>query len=113
MVLANGNQMFQPKDQMRKSKSKHKMIWARHSVDPILRKVIAEIHQTAETPPKGYLTREGWAKRWKLVAAQANIYLKKAIAGKLLEKRTYRIVTHGRLLRMPHFGPPDKKRKPC
>ena len=33
--------------------SKHKMVWARKSVDPILKAVMAAIHQTAETPPKG------------------------------------------------------------
>jgi len=96
---------------MNPSKSKHKMVWARKSIDPILQQVMAEIHKTADKPAKGFLTRGEWSKRWKLVHGQANIYLRKAIASGLLEQRTYRIVTHGRLLRMPHFGPPHKVKK--
>lgn len=91
--------------------SKGKMVWGRKSIDPILKAVIAEIHKTAQKPDKGFVMTCEWCKRWKLTDAQTHTYIRKAIASGILEKRMYRVVTHGRLQMMAHYGPPAKKRK--
>jgi len=91
--------------------SKGKMVWGRKSIDPILKAVLAEIHKTAEKPDKGFVMTSEWSKRWSLTDAQTHIYIRKAIASGILEKRTYRVVTHNRLQRMAHYGPPDKPKR--
>jgi hypothetical protein len=89
--------------------SKHKLVWARKSVDPILRAVMSAIHQTAEKPPKGYLTREQWMNKWGFnCPAHTGDYINKAIEIGKLECRRYRVMTKGRLVTMAHYGPPLK-----
>jgi len=89
--------------------SKHKMVWARKSVDPILKAVMAAIHQTAETPPKGFLTRQQWMVKWGFQCqAHTGEYIRKAIEIGKLEQRKYRVLTKGRLVVMAHYGPPLK-----
>ena len=82
----------------------------RRAKDPVLAAVLAEINQSAVTPDPGFLKREDWAKRWKLAQAQANIYLRRALEAKILVRRSFRVITNGRLRVMDHFGPPDKNR---
>ena len=82
---------------------------SRKNLDPILAAVLAEIHKSAETPPKGFMKAEDWATRWKLAEVQARAYLAKAVASGLLVERIYRVITHGRLRKMSHYGPPPRK----
>jgi len=90
-----------------------RLIYARKDIDSVLKAVLADIHKTAEKPAPGYLTREQWAAKWKLKAnANAEIYLKRALAIGVLVRRDYRVVTKGRLRKMAHFGPPSKRKAP-
>jgi len=89
--------------------SKHRMVWARKKPDPILAAVMSAIHQTAEKPPKGFLTREQWKQKWGFKCqAHTGSYIRKAIEIGKLECRNYRVLTKGRLVMMAHYGPPLK-----
>ena len=91
--------------------SKDKMVWGRKNIDPILKAVLAEIHKTAQKPDKGFEMTCEWCKRWNLTDVQTHVYLRKAIASGILEKRMFRVITHGRLQMMAHYGPPDKPKR--
>ena len=91
--------------------SKGKMVWGRKNIDSILQAVLAEIHKTAQKPDKGFYMTSYWCKRWNLTDAQTLCYIRKAVESGILEKRVFRVVTHGRLQMMAHYGPPAKKRK--
>jgi hypothetical protein len=57
-------------------KSRKKMLYTRVGNDPVLLAVMAEINRSAVKPPKGYLTRDQWAAKWKLKAGHtASIYI--------------------------------------
>ena len=91
--------------------SKGKMVWGRKNIDPILKAVLAEIHKSAQSADKGFYMTSYWCKRWNLTDAQTLVYLRKAIDAGILEKRVFRVVTHGRLQMMAHYGPPDKPKR--
>ena len=57
--------------------------------DPLLVKVMAAIHQTAEKPAKGFRTIDQWAKHWGVSRTMATRYVHKAIEIGLMEKKTY------------------------
>lgn len=82
----------------------------RRANDPVLAAVLAEINQSAVKPDPGFLKRDDWAKRWKLTTSQAAIYLKRAVASKILVVRRFRVITNGRLRLLDHFGPPEQSR---
>jgi hypothetical protein len=83
-----------------------KLMYTRAKGDPILAAVMADIHRTAVKPPPGFLTREQWAKKWKLKSMeQAWQYLQRAMKIGMLVERRYRVVTKGRLMTMAHYGP--------
>jgi hypothetical protein len=95
------------------AKSKRKMLYTRVGNDPVLLAVMAEINRSAVKPPKGFLTRDQWAKKWKLKAGHtASIYIKKALAIGALVKARYRVLIGetGRLRAVDHYGPPPRKR---
>lgn len=97
------------------AKSKKKMLYTRVGNDPVLKAVMAEIHRTAVKPPKGYLTRDQWAVKWKLKAGHtASIYIKKALALGVLIKARYRILIgkSKRVRSVDHYGPPLKGKRP-
>ena len=62
-------------------------------LDPLLVKVMAAIHQTAEKPAKGFHTIEGWAKLWYCKRNAARDYILKGMKLGIIEKRIYRVVT--------------------
>jgi hypothetical protein len=89
------------------------MLYTRVGNDPILLAVMAEINRSAVKPPKGYLTRDQWAAKWKLKAGHtASIYIKKAMDIGALVKARYRILIgkSNRLRAVDHYGPPLRKR---
>ena len=95
------------------AKSKKKMLYTRVGNDPVLLAVMAEINRSAVKPPKGFLTRDQWAAKWKLKAGHmASIYIKKALAIGALVKARYRILIgkSKRLRAVDHYGPPPRKR---
>ena len=95
------------------AKSKKRMLYTRVGNDPVLLAVMAEINRSAVKPPKGYMTRDQWAAKWKLKAGHtASIYIKKALDLGVLVKARYRILIgeSGRLRTVDHYGPPLKKR---
>ena len=93
-------------------KAQGKMLYARSNVDPILKAVMAAIHQTAEKPPKGFLTRQQWMHKWGFnCQAHAGEYIRKAIEIGKLEQRKYRVLTKGRLVVMAHYGPPSSGKR--
>ena len=95
------------------AKSKKRMLYTRVGNDPVLLAVMAEINRSAVKPPKGYLTRDQWAAKWKLKAGHtASIYIKKALDLGVLVKARYRILIgkSGRIRTVDHYGPPIKKR---
>jgi hypothetical protein len=91
--------------------SKGKMVWGRKNIDPVLKAVLAEIHKTAQPADKGFYMTSYWCKRWNLTDAQTLTYIRKAIETGILEKRMFRVITHGRLQMMAHYGPPDKPKR--
>jgi hypothetical protein len=95
------------------AKSRKKMLYTRVGNDPVLLAVMAEINRSAVKPPKGYLTRDQWAAKWKLKAGHtASIYIKKAMDIGALVKARYRILIgkSNRLRAVDHYGPPIRKR---
>jgi hypothetical protein len=95
------------------AKSRKKMLYTRVGKDPVLLAVMAEINRSAVKPPKGYLTRDQWAAKWKLKAGHtASIYIKKAMDIGALVKARYRILIgkSNRLRAVDHYGPPLRKR---
>lgn len=89
--------------------NKRKMIHARALLDPILKAVLSEIHNTADVPPKGFLTRQQWMKKWGFKCqAHTGNYIEKAVKMGLLVMRRYRVATKGRLTLMDHYGPPGR-----
>jgi len=82
-------------------------------LDPLLVKVMAAIHQTAETPPKGFRTINGWAKVWNMERTAARVTLHKGVKLGLIEKRTYRIVIRKDTKPYPtdHYGEKARPRK--
>jgi len=95
------------------TQSRKKMLYTRVGNDPILLAVMAEINRSAVKPPKGYLTRDQWAAKWKLKAGHtASIYIKKAMDIGALVKARYRILIgkSNRLRAVDHYGPPLRKR---
>jgi Fic family protein len=96
------------------TKCKQKMLYTRVGNDPVLLAVMAEINKSAVKPPKGFLTRDQWAAKWKLKAGHtAMTYIKKALAIGALVKARYRIRigNSGRLRTLDHYGPPPAKRR--
>jgi Fic family protein len=94
--------------------SRQKMLYTRVGNDPVLLAVMAEINRSAVKPPKGYLTRDQWAAKWKLKSGHtASIYLAQALKIGVLVKARYRILIgdSGRLRTVDHYGPPLSKRK--
>jgi hypothetical protein len=95
------------------AKSRKRMLYTRVGNDPVLLAVMAEINRSAVKPPKGYLTRDQWAAKWKLKAGHtASIYIKKAMDIGALVKVRYRILIgkSNRLRAVDHYGPPIAKR---
>jgi hypothetical protein len=96
------------------AKCKKKMLYTRVGNDPVLLAVMAEINKSAVKPPKGFLTRDQWAAKWKLKAGHtAMIYIRKALSIGALVKARYRvhIGKSGRLRTLDHYGPPPAKRR--
>jgi hypothetical protein len=94
------------------TKSKGKMLYQRVGDDPVLLAVMAEINRSAQKPPKGFMTCEGWAKKWKLKAPHtARIYIQHAVKIGALVKARYRILIGdaGRLRTVDHYGPPPTR----
>ena len=94
-------------------KSRKKMLYTRVGNDPVLLAVMAEINRSAVKPPKGYLTRDQWAAKWKLKAGHtASIYIKKAMDIGALVKVRYRVLIgkSNRLRAVDHYGPPIRNR---
>ena len=94
-------------------KSRKKMLYTRVGNDPVLLAVMAEINRSAVKPPKGYMTRDQWAAKWKLKAGHtASIYIKKAMDIGALVKVRYRVLIgkSNRLRAVDHYGPPIRKR---
>lgn len=95
------------------AKSKKRMLYTRVGNDPVLLAVMAEINRSAVKPPKGFLTRDQWAAKWKLKAGHtASIYIKKALDLGVLVKARYRILIgkSGRLRTVDHYGPPPRRK---
>ena len=89
---------------------KKKLMYTRAKADPILAAVMQDIHRTAQKPPPGYLTREQWAKKWRLKStSQANEYLTRAVKIGILVEKRFRVISKGRLTTMAHYGPPPKR----
>jgi Fic family protein len=86
---------------------------SRRRLDPLLVKVMAAIHQTAETPPKGFRTIEEWAKVWNMERTAARVTLHKGVSLGLIEKRTFRIVIRKDAKPYPvaHYGEKTRPRK--
>ena len=96
------------------AKSTKKMLYTRVGSDPVLLAVMAEIHRSAVKPPKGFLTRDQWAAKWKLKSGHtASLYIAKAVAIGVLVKSRYRIFIgkSKRVRAVDHYGPPTPKRK--
>jgi Fic family protein len=94
------------------AKSRKRMLYTRVGNDPVLLAVMAEINRSAVKPPKGFLTRDQWAAKWKLKAGHtASIYIAKALKIGALVKARYRILIgkSGRLRTVEHYGPPPRK----
>ena len=86
--------------------TRFKQVTNRKVLDPILAAVLAEIHKAAVVPDKGFLKSEDWAKRWQLNEVQTRTYIARAVASRLLVEKSFRVITHGRLRMMKHYGPP-------
>lgn len=92
------------------SKCKNKMLYTRVGKDPVLLAVMAEINRSAVKPPKGFLTRDQWAAKWKLKGGHtASIYINKAMKIGALVKARYRILVGSskRIRAVDHYGPPS------
>jgi len=89
-----------------------KLLYSRTVSEPILRAVLADINKSAQTPDKGFLTREQWAKLWKIAPNNAERYIRHAMKMGKLVQRDFRVVTKTRLRKMAHFGPPPKRKAP-
>ena len=63
----------------------------KRSADPLLLRVMREIHRTAETPDKGFRTVDQGAAHWGLGRSRARDYVLKAIELGLMEERKYRV----------------------
>jgi Fic family protein len=59
--------------------------------DPLLLRVMAAIHKTAEKPPKGFRTMDQWAKVWKCERTTARQYIIKGMELGLIQEKTYRV----------------------
>ena len=79
------------------------MVHARRRLDPVLAEILASIQRTADDVPKGYMTINQWAARWKLVHGQARIYILQAIKAGIMERKKYRTLTKGRLCIIDHY----------
>jgi hypothetical protein len=79
---------------------------SRRRPDPLLVKVMAAIHQTAEKPAKGFHTIEGWAKLWGCKRNASRDYIIKGMKLGIIEKRIYRIVVRPDAKPYPtaHYG---------
>ena len=75
-------------------------------LDPLLVKVMAAIHQTAEKPAKDFHTIEGWAKLWNCKRNASRDYIIKGMKLGIIEKRIYRIVVRPDAKPYPtaHYG---------
>jgi hypothetical protein len=82
-------------------------------LDPLLVKVMAAIHQTAEKPAKGFRTIDEWAAKWKVQRSSARMMLLKGVKLGLVEKRTYLRVIRKDAKPYPtaHFGEKTRPRK--
>jgi hypothetical protein len=82
-------------------------------LDPLLVKVMQAIHQTAETPPKGFRTIDEWAAKWKVQRSSARMMLLKGVKLNLVEKRTYLRVIRKDAKPYPtaHFGEKTRPRR--
>jgi hypothetical protein len=85
---------------------------SRRRLDPLLVKVMAAIHQTAETPAKGFHTIEEWAVLWGCKRNAARDYVLKGIKLGIIEKRTYRKVVRNDAKPYPtaHYGEKTRPR---
>jgi hypothetical protein len=86
---------------------------SRRRPDPLLVKVMAAIHQTAETPPKGFRTINGWAKLWNMERSATRITLHKGMKLGLIEKRIFRVVIRKDAKPYPtaHYGEKAGRRR--
>ena len=78
--------------------------------DSILKAVLAEIHKTVQKPDDGFYTIEQWAERWGYANVQTSRLIQIAVKAGILEKKDYRINTHGRVRLMAHYGKLDKRK---
>lgn len=95
------------------TKSKNRLLYGRMGDDPVLQAVMADIHKKVGIPPKGYMTREQWANKWKInTHDSAKYYIDRALRLGVLQMKRVRIVTKGRIRLMNLYGPPDKRKAP-
>lgn len=79
--------------------------------DSILKAVLAEIHKTVQKPDRGFFTIEQWSVKWGYAHVQCRRLIEIAIKARILERRDFRISTHGRVRLMAHYGKPIKPNK--
>lgn len=83
----------------------------------IVTRIYARLNQrAADKPPRGFLTKNQIAAREDLSAIRVGELLRQAVRAGLVERRDYRVVTNGRLVRVPHYreikSPQKPNRKP-
>lgn len=79
--------------------------------DATFRAIVAELQNQAETPPKGFRTRDEWAKKWGLGRTAATKYLDEGVKAGVLETVLVRRDLGAYVRRVPHWGLIAGKRK--
>jgi hypothetical protein len=81
--------------------------------DPLLLRVMAAIHKTAEKPAPGFRTIDQWAVIWKCKRGAARVNIIKGMQLGVIEERTYRVTTRkdAKPYPMAHYGEMTRPRK--
>jgi len=81
--------------------------------DPLLLRVMAAIHKTAEKPAKGFRTIDQWAIIWKCKRGAARVNIIKGMQLGVIEERTYRVTTRkdAKPYPMAHYGEMTRPKK--
>ena len=79
--------------------------------DATFRAIVAELQNHAEKPPKGFLTRDEWSKKWGLARTATAKYLDEGVKAGVLQTILVRRDLGAYVRRVPHWGLVAGKRK--
>lgn len=76
--------------------------------DDILKLVLAEIHKSVQKPDAGFYTLEQWGKKWGYAGVNTMRLIRIALNAGIMTEKSFRILTHGRVRLMKHYGKKSK-----